>query len=111
MVVELLGPHTWTLDVVHRQVWQQGCRHAKVPWYLCLGPARGLYQDISQTANASRCNYRWSWEDCSSPRVSCQDDKVVKQTLLDERTKEVVCQDQRNPFFVFTHISKALLGG
>ena len=31
MVVELLGPHTWTLDVVQRQVRQRGCRHANVP--------------------------------------------------------------------------------
>ena len=30
MVVELLGPHTWTLDVVYRQVRQRGCRHTKV---------------------------------------------------------------------------------
>ena len=31
MVVEFLGPRTWTLDVVYRQVRQRGCRHAKVP--------------------------------------------------------------------------------
>ena len=31
MVVALLGPHTWTLDDVCRQVRQRGCRLAKVP--------------------------------------------------------------------------------
>ena len=31
MVVELLGPHTWTLDNVYRQVRQWGCQHGKVP--------------------------------------------------------------------------------
>ena len=31
MVVALLGPHTWTLDNVYRQVRQRGCRHPKVP--------------------------------------------------------------------------------
>ena len=31
MVVELLGPHTWTLDNVCRQVRQLGCHRSKVP--------------------------------------------------------------------------------
>ena len=31
MVVELLGPQTWTLEDVYRQVRQRGCRHVKVP--------------------------------------------------------------------------------
>ena len=49
MVVALLGPHTWTLDDVYRQVRQWGCRHAKVPgssvWDLsevCIRTSRRL---------------------------------------------------------------------
>jgi hypothetical protein len=81
-------------------------------WYLCLGPVGGVYQDVFQAAIASMCNYRWSWEDCCSRRVSRQDVKVVKQNVLNTRTQGVVGQHQRNPFFVVTDtFRKCFLAG
>ena len=57
-----------------------GMSTCESPWYLCLGG--GVYQDISQASIASMCNYRWSWEDCCSRRVSREDLEVVIRNVL-----------------------------
>ena len=95
MVVELLGPQTWTLDDVYRQVRQRGCRHAKVPGISVW--------DLSEVC--TRTSRRLRWRRCvitggagkivCSRRVCRQDVEVVKQGA--------VCQYHRNPSFVFTH--------
>ena len=80
-------------------------------WYLCLGPDRGVYQDISQAAIASMCSCRWIWENCCSQRVSRQDVKVVKQNALNVRLmgSYVRTRGILSPFHA--HVSRALLGG
>ena len=106
-MVELLGLHTWMLGVVYQASVAVRMSTCESYCYLCLGPVRGVYQDISQAAFASMCNYRWSWEDCCNHRLSREDLKVVKQNVLNARTQGVVCQDQRNPLFSHTIFSSA----
>ena len=54
MVVELLGPQTRTLDDVYRQVWQRGCRHAKVPG-ISVWDLSGLCTRASRRLGSRRC--------------------------------------------------------
>ena len=45
MVVELLGPHTWTLDVGRcvEASAAAGMSACESSWYFCLGPVRSVY--------------------------------------------------------------------
>ena len=89
MVVELLGPHTWTLDVVLRQVRLRGCRHAKVPgtsvWDLSEVCTR-----MSHRLRSRRCATTGGAGKIVAVRVSREDLEVVKQNVLNARTQGVL---------------------
>ena len=87
MVVELLGPHG--VRCVHASA-AAGMSTCENSWFFCLGPARGVYLDISQGEIVMMCTYRWSGEDCCSRKVCHQDVEVVKQNVFSARSQGVV---------------------
>ena len=86
MVVELLGPQTWsTLDIVYRQVRQQGCRHAKVPGSSVWDPSE-VCTRTSRRLRSRRCATTGG----SGKIVAVAGSVVrmfVKQNVLEARTQ------------------------